>query len=371
MKKILFAGYYGYENMGDDAFGLISIWGGKRFWKCNTLSLLSNKGPIINNISIKYELPEKQNYKGQYLLYIFFKILKSDILILSGGSILGHKPKFATVGWLYYAMLRIKLSRMGAIGVSIGPFKKQSDYLFVQEQLKKFKFLVLRDVKSYQLALSMQLPYKPVLASDLAFLLADMYPNKILKKTNKKKIIGISLCHYERYVNGDISNEERREKAIENGLLEILNISDIQFHFFIINGNDKIGDKEITKTMIRKLSLKSSQYKIIDYSSNTINMLEKIRECDIVFTTRLHGAIFSAAMNIPSILVEYHEKCTNYLNDIIVDSEFRIGDMGIEPLELKEKLMKLLFYKKYNFYKNRNQCIEQAKKNFTEVFIKC
>jgi len=214
----------------------------------------------------------------------------------------------------------------------------------------------------------MKLPYKPVLAADLAFLLPEIYQKKKDHCYNKTNIIGVSLCHYERYVQGDIENEKRRETLCFEVLRDLVDVQELKFCFFVLNGNDFIGDREIIESTIKTLNLKKERYEVVDYSPNTLEMLSKIEECSVVFTTRLHGAIFSAATNIPSLLVEYHVKCSDYLDDIAIDDSWRIGDMSMPPRQIKEKIIQLLDYEGV-FYKNKDVIMKRAKENFLAVTI--
>ena len=367
MKKLIFSGYYGQSNMGDDAFGIVAVWGAKKYWNSKA-SLLSSKGPINKKITINYELPKKQYFRGEFLFRTIKKLLISDMCILAGGSVLHTQHKMLTINGLIFLFAKIGLCKVGAIGVSIGPFKTEEDYIYIKKQLTKFKFLVLRDKKSYDIAVSMELPYKPILASDLAFLLPELHLSEKLQKS-KNKILGISLCHYERYTDGNIKNEVRRESLILEVLQEVIKTLNVKLRFFIINGHNSLGDEEFIMKTIAKLSLSKKEYEVINYSPNTLSMLDKIVECDTVFTTRLHGAIFAAAMNIPSLLVEYHEKCSDYLDDIGLEDDWRIGDMEIPPLLIKEKILVLLEKKQQCFYPNREHLMVRSKNNFLKVEV--
>ena len=143
------------------------------------------------------------------------------------------------------------------------------------------------------------------------------------------------------------------------------------FRFFVINGNTITGDLELTQSMINRLSFETKQYEFVSYSSYTLDVFDLIGSCDLMYSTRLHGAIFAAAANVPSLLVEYHKKCTDYLDDIGVDQEWRIGDMQVSPTEVAIKIKKLLEGSQNSFYPNRQEMINLSQKNFTnETIIK-
>ncbi len=369
-KKILFSGYYGFDNLGDDMFGLVSVWGAKKYWSNNNTALLSGKGAKSENIDISFVLPSEQKYKINRILKSYLEVLKTNFLILSGGSILSARLNpFSPRGFMYL-LSKVKLLKVGAIGVSVGPFKSEDDYKYIKSVLKNFKFLVLRDKMSYNISCGMDLPYTPILAADLAFMLPRIKGISLSKnKNNIKKIIGISLCHYERYVGRNIDNEKRREDTIYTVLNELKKDKNIMFRFFVINGNRLTGDLELTQSMIKQLSLETKQYELISYSSHTLEVFDLIDACDLMYSTRLHGAIFAAAANVPSLLVEYHQKCTDYLDDIGIDQEWRIGDMQVSPTEVAIKIKKLLKGNQDNFYPNRQEMINLSQKNFIDKVI--
>lgn len=50
--KLLFSGYYGHKNAGDDAFIEVITWGAKKYWN-NINSKFVSKSAFINNLCVK------------------------------------------------------------------------------------------------------------------------------------------------------------------------------------------------------------------------------------------------------------------------------------------------------------------------------
>lgn len=75
--------------------------------------------------------------------------------------------------------------KVGGIGVSVGPFKSVEDEQAIKNYLKSIDFLALRDQTSFDYLSSLDLPYEPVNAFDLAALLPEIYNFK--KKNNEYK----------------------------------------------------------------------------------------------------------------------------------------------------------------------------------------
>ena len=366
MSKIkgLFTGFYGYKNTGDDLFVLLASYAAKKYWKNSNFSILSANGPIVDGVEIKYAIQSEQG-RLKALVQKYLTILRANYVILAGGSILHSKPKIGSYRWLLYLLMRSHILKVSAIGVSLGPFKTSNDYEDIKKIISNFQFLVLRDKESYALANRMELPFTPVMGADLAFILPELLKDINLQLLPRKKnTIGVSVCHFERYYSGDMDNEKRRELAIFEVLNDLKNKKDIFFKFFVINGHDKKGDEKYTHELIHQLELQKDAYEIIPYSVNTLSTVQEISECSFIFSVRLHAAIIAAALDIPSILIEYHRKCTDYLDDMGINDQWRVGDIQIEKTLILDKIDHILNSHMDEFYPKRLEKIGQAFTNF-------
>ncbi|MCC2591356.1 polysaccharide pyruvyl transferase family protein [Chryseobacterium sp. MFBS3-17] len=362
---ILFAGFYGQRNTGDDAFVEVTSWGAKKYWnKTNNRFIAIEKNlPQTIELVKGYPLQFPKTYGFQKKLLLN----NTQYLISSGGSTIHsilkpNNPKHIALE----LKEKGKNIKIGAIGVSVGPFKTIEDEKAVQKYLKSIDFIALRDQRSYDYVKSLETNYDPVNAFDMAALIPEIY-NYSITKEKQKKIIGISVCPYESvHLGGDIANEERRN----NQLIELIKVIDkneeVEFKFFIINGNPKIGDLKITKEVINKS--KPKRYTIVDYNKDTRYIWEEINRCSVVISTRLHAAIFACFGQTPFILVEYHKKCSDFLEDVGYCKEARIYDAEFDVQE-KSKIV-LDWCNDYSSYKTPTklkQKFEQARLNFTDI----
>ena len=100
----------------------------------------------------------------------------------------------------------------------MGPFKSKYDKASLKEFLSKFKYIAVRDYSSLELATNIDLVSNTRVSFcfDPAILITEVFPVlKEKRQSNKnKKKIGVSVCHYERYVNGDLEAEKQREDAM-------------------------------------------------------------------------------------------------------------------------------------------------------------
>ncbi|MEI7824383.1 MAG: polysaccharide pyruvyl transferase family protein [Chlorobiaceae bacterium] len=363
-KRVLFCGYYGMDNVGDDCFGAVSTWGAKRYWNTKKIFLLSSKdvdGPIMTSSC----LSDKQSFRGQIKFQSYLEIVRSSCFIMSGGSIFCFKLSVHDPRRISLLASKFGIKPVGAIGVSIGPYESINDQKSVHKYLRELQFLALRDKASYDEPCSLNLPFKPIMAADLAMLLPEMVPeSQYIHSENK--VLGIIVCHYERYVNGNTKNEKRREDIILCGLLKLIEEGyDGVFRLFVFNSNAYNGDQGITLEFLSKLRNNGAKVELVHYSLTPVAIWKKVAECTAIISIRLHGAIFAAAGNIPCCLIEYHKKCSNFLSDIGVSEKWIIGDACCSSNDLAGKLSDLLKNQQVNYYPKRQQLIEMAKLNFT------
>ncbi len=367
---ILFTGYYGQLNTGDDAFVEVASWGADKIWnkKRNRFLGLQSKLPktIINTKGYPLEIPKTYDLQKKVLLN------NTGYLISAGGSTIHSKLSSNNVKQYAVNLKKTgKKIKIGAIGVSVGPFKTKEDEKAVQQYLREIDFIALRDKRSYEYVNSISnLPYQPVDAFDLAALLPEIYgyPEN-QSSNNSQKTVGISICPYESvHKGGNVENEMRRNEQIIN-LIKILDKKeDILFKFYIINGNQNNGDKKLTQDVINKAQPK--KFVMVDYNKDTQAVWKDINSCDAVIATRLHAGIFACFGNTPFMLVEYHKKSTDFLVDIGQAEQARIFDAEFDVEEKADVLLKWLsdrsLYSKPMFLREKT---DQAKLNFTAISL--
>lgn len=338
--EILFTGYYGQLNTGDDAFLEVSSWGAEKYWnKTNIIFLAKNENlpKVLRSIrGYPVSMPRTTAIQNKIL------ISSTDYLISAGGSILCSK--FHTRDIKNFALEEKKKGKkikLGAIGVSIGPFKTIEDEKAIVNYLKNLDFLSVRDQASYDFLKSLNLKYEPVNAFDLAALLPEIYGIKRKPYLEiGKKVIGISVCPVESISGANIRFENKRnDRTIE--LLKLLDKNkNIHFKFFVINGHKVVGDHKLTEEVINRVS--PSSYELINYNKNTKFIWDEISSCDFVISTRLHAAIFACFSNTPFMLNEYHKKCSDFLDNVGYNLKYRLFNDEYDVLEKSETITKIL-----------------------------
>ncbi len=362
-RDVLFGGYYGKENIGDDCFGVISAWGARSYWNSRSVRLLSDhdlEGPVPTESC----LSKKKKFRGQWLPESIWQIIKASCVVWSGGSIFHSRQPVYAPKHLSSLASRFGITPAGAIGVSLGPYRSLEHQRAVHRSLRDLRFLALRDKVSYEEALSIDLPYRPIFAADLAMLLPRVCP-EVEMVNREEQTLGVVVCHYERYAGLDQANEARREKVLLEALLGLHKAGfEGNFRFFVFNGKKISGDKAVTLEFADRLTRAGAQVEIVPYFPDPIKIWKKVAQCTTMISVRLHGAIFAAAANVPICLIEYHPKCTNFLHDIGVQGHWSVGDSDLSSESLLETLRCLLDVHQGDFYLNRTELIDRAENNF-------
>jgi polysaccharide pyruvyl transferase WcaK-like protein len=366
-RRLLFTGYYGMMNTGDDAFCDVCAWGSKKYWKSPDVRFLvkqnstlpsSAKMVFSNNSILRHSL------RAQKVLCF----LRNRTLVVGGGSLFFKSIENIKRWNLFVRLRRYRVIKLGAIGVSLGPYEEKNARKSIEKFLSQFSFLVLRDRRSYEEACSIDLPYRPIESFDLAALMAKMHESStdMVLMNKSQPILGISVCHFERYKKTDIEKEKKREDFMLDAIIKVARATPINIHLFIFNGHPKVGDGEVTQRFVDALK-NFADIQVIPYTNEPSFTWKKVAECDAFFGTRLHSGIFSFFNQVPFILVEYHQKCTDFLDDIGWPTEWRIGDFEESP-DRTAKVLADMLTGTNNFPIDTKPFIQKAERNFTEIY---
>lgn len=366
---ILFTGYYGHYNTGDDAFVEVSSWGAKKFWSKKNCVFLTNKSRLPHTLNkirgYPISIPKSTRLQNKILLE------STKYLVSAGGSTIHRQIKPGNIKHLAMKM-KIQGSNLGlgAIGVSIGPFNSIKDETSTINYLKNLDFLAVRDEQSYDFAKSLELPYKPINAFDLAALLPSIYTMEPVDFERKeRKIVGVSVCPYESIVNkNNIENELKRNRNLIHLLKHLESTENVHFKFIVFNGNTRVGDFKLTQETIEAVQPKS--YEVVNYNLSTKFMWNAVASCDFIISTRLHAAIFACFSNTPFMLNEYHRKCEDFLENIGYNEKYRLYDSEYDYIEKADIISEILNNPDSYLEPSRlNEMKARSLLNFTEVNI--
>jgi polysaccharide pyruvyl transferase WcaK-like protein len=283
--------------------------------------------------------------------------LKTDVMIFCGGSILNSGNK--NVKNIYIKSLSFQKEVWG-MGVSIGPFATINDERIIKEVLKRFTYLAVRDRKSYELAQSLDLDAKIILSGDIASLIN--YKSSFSKRDNKFRV-GFSPSSMSLELGNSKSICDRFYTSIKNLNVQI----ESEVILINLNYNDLCGDKYYIDYLYNKLRCNGIDAKILNYDGSNLNyILNSIENLSCYVTARLHGAVMAYILQTPFLLLEHHEKCQSFLDDILYPSNLR--DQSCTNEFIIDDFFKKIIDN--NFYKFDVEAYKSlAKKSFIEAPI--
>ncbi|WP_417448413.1 polysaccharide pyruvyl transferase family protein [Idiomarina abyssalis] len=336
MGRNIGGGYYGMKNYGDDLFGTVSMLAAREYWINEHFCLMC---PPLKGLEADYAVPKwfPENIYGSLntvgkasRLGLLLKSLKqADRYIFCGGSVFSSSASGTRDILARFNQRGLALS---AIGVSIGPFLDVASEKAIKALLQRFEYVALRDHASYEIAKSFGLECPIVLAGDLAGLMPRYFP-KMEKhdrsKTCTNKMIAFSPCNMPESPAKSLSYCIDFIKAIVS-VKESLSLKVILLN---LNGHAVLGDRVLCEYTQQRLQEEYGvESKIVNYSdAGILGIWNIISELDLYISVRLHGAISAFHLNVPFSLVEYHPKCSGFLNDINKRAALRLEE-GAERL---------------------------------------
>ena len=325
--KLAFTGYYGMENYGDDLFVLASTYGAHKYW--NTKPTIV--GMEMKGIDAKFQVNKFGNlYSGKNVFSKFYRMqvmlktfIGNDIVVMAGGSTISSDTS-NRMRQFQYRMLEKRISKMAAIGVSLGPFNNKEDFERAKRLIERFEYIAVRDELSFNTLKSMNVKTPYILGRDIAGVIPLIVPNE--KSENKKEVLGISICNYESFTNGDVEQEINRNKAMISAITKFGKDrkKELLIKICVLNLHPDLGDMKISKELQKELNKEGVDSEIVFHNSDPLYMWKEITSCDAFFSVRLHGAITAYLGDIPFVLIEYHEKCSSFLDDVGYLSDYRI-----------------------------------------------
>jgi polysaccharide pyruvyl transferase WcaK-like protein len=346
-KNVALIGWNGMKNVGDDAMTFVIVDRLSKVRNFKKLLLLSDNDPsalqFVNTFKDQLQVKFPFLYKmliripiigGFYYRWVLsvYIILFYDLVIIGGGTLYHSKGLNAFfVNLIKIKKLFRKSVDLVSIGVSIGPFKDvESADLFLQIK-NGFDFIAVRDNRSYEYCLSISNSKECIYAPDIALALPTIKPIYV----EKKREIGIILR--QGHITSDIQNLIL--KTIKGTLDKYPDLR-IVFHCFCEldnkDENDYLGyldlKKEIPSVYLERVDVNR-------YNSNPDHFYNSLGSSIINLCMRLHGSIISYSMNTPFIMLSYHQKCTDFFNDMNIDRGYLIDNYSNldKVLELIDK----------------------------------
>ncbi|RYH00063.1 MAG: polysaccharide pyruvyl transferase family protein [Alphaproteobacteria bacterium] len=368
MTDFLFNGYYGHRNTGDDVFCVVADWGSRRYWDAQSVSFLAAELPVLGNPATAI-IPQRQKFPGQRTLSRTLSGLGAKHMIYFGGSTL-HSAQETWVNLLRQPLVQqMGRKSIGAAGVSVGPFKSSDGEREIRKLIGEMSFIAVRDRASFEIVKGMGLDTPLVQAFDPALLMLESMQDSPVQplppRAVGRPVIGVSVCNVERYSDGDPARERARVKSVK-ATVKALAQEGMALRFFVFNGHPASGDDEVTDEVIE--SLNGYPYvERLPYCNDPKTVFAELARCNAIFGVRLHACILAYTASVPFVMVEYHRKCADFLDEIGYDATVRAGDATADPVQTARVLAALAIggLGRTLCTRSVSEAVELARLNFT------
>jgi len=348
MKKIVISGYYGFNNLGDEAV-LAGI-----------ISLLKNKNKNLK-ITVLSASPKKtaELYKVNAvsrtsLMQILAALAEADLFISGGGSLLQDVtgsfsvPYYLGLAWL----AKIQGTKTVYYAQGVGPLNQNWSRKFTALTLNRFQLLGVRDQGSKNLLKDIGVKKEVELTVDPVFGLYDPLANK--RQQIKGKIeVGISVRPWSVDYLGELAtalNQFARDKNIK----------------FILFPMHQGSDNEISNQLKRKLE---SEAEILELPEAAEAALKAFSQLDLFVGVRLHSLIFALLNQVPLLALSYDPKIEGLMAEIDYLPLLKLK--GLEAAEVVESL-EAVFAERYSLRKKIKKFLKQKKneaQDFSELVL--
>ena len=237
------------------------------------------------------------------------RALKKADMLLGGGTVL-HSMN--SISWKYEAVKLFKQLHpdRAAIGVclSAGPFKGKAEEDECGKLFRLFDALAVRDRPSYEFAKSQGLTYEPVEARDLSG--AFLKDVGILPRERITEIQRVGLMF-----NLPKAIDEARLTEVYAGVLKRLVSDGKEVLVFGASCPPNNEDRRYIERLLAKSGVKERITTIV-YNHDPVAFTKKIRECDYIVSSRLHGLVLGYFLNIPVSFISYRKKFEDFADSV-------------------------------------------------------
>jgi len=346
MKRIMISGYYGFDNLGDEAIlgSMIKII--KRINQDIEITILSNKA---EQTSKRYDVNAVYRYD---IFKIMSTMKRSDIFISGGGSLLQDVTSMKSVPYYLGLIFLAKVFNLKTIffAQGVGPLNSKFNRFLVSKVLKNTDYISVRDKDSKQLLKEIGINDNVVnLTEDPVYGLYNKESNEIKSKEINK--IGISVRNWNdnNYINHITSFLNKLNKGKD------FSVDILPFH----KGEDIL----ISNRLKNELKMKVN---VLDYTDDFDKINKVYSTFDIFIGVRFHSLVFAAINLVPFIGISYDPKVTTL-----------IKDFGYQDLITTETVNEDLLTKEFNkitteisIIKESINDIVKAKSNKIESTVK-
>ena len=324
MPKVVISGYYGFNNIGDEAIlkGMI-----------DAIKNLSSDAEIVvlsQHPEFTAKKHEVKSVRRMGLFNLIKEIKNCDLLVSGGGSLFQDVTSKRSI--LYYLgiiyLAKILGKKIMIYGQGIGPINISYNRFLMKHIFNSVNFINVRDEKSKMELIDMGVTKDILVTVDTVFGIKEPSIDvgaqilRVLNIDKGKKIIGISIrpWHNTKVIINEI--KKLSEELAQNYDYDILFIP---CHFY--------SDLKIMKEIERNIDKKfKHKIHVLDRYLYVNEYLSLVGNLEFMIGMRLHALIFSVLMSIPVIGLSYDPKIINFLSMIGKNNILNIANINYKDI---------------------------------------
>ncbi|MEF9991799.1 MAG: polysaccharide pyruvyl transferase CsaB [Peptostreptococcaceae bacterium] len=317
--KLVISGYYGFDNLGDEAILQSIIMALKEADENIEITVLSNN-PIKTQQNYKVNAINRWSIKK-----IYKEIKLSDGLISGGGSLLQDVTSSRSI---FYYIFIIGIANLVDKPIfiyaqGIGPINKRLNKKIVKFFLNKAQYITLRDEESSKLIKSIGVNTKIDIVPDPVMGL-DISNSDLKCKKNNYIIISIRDWGVKKSYLNQIAMS--CNAIIKEGI-------DIK----LLPMHGKL-DEGVSKQLAEMIEY---EVEVLSYEMKMDEKLKYVSKAKLMIGMRLHALIFAGNVGTPMIGISYDPKIDSYLKLVDQPCIGNIND-GIDSYELTQKSLQIV-----------------------------
>jgi polysaccharide pyruvyl transferase CsaB len=317
MKRILISGYFGFNNLGDEAILNSMIQMIKELVPDAKIIVLSNSP---ESTKVKYDTESIYRYD---IFKIMSEMKKSDIFISGGGSLLQDVTSLRSVPYYLGLIFLALIFQMKTIffAQGVGPVKNKVFRFLIEKVLNRVDYISVRDDKSKTFLEKLGIKKNKINSIDdpvFALNISNLELDQKEKKDDEIKNIGISVRNWHQNSYLDSLADFLNTLGEKNNI----SITIIPFH--------QGKDVEISKKLQGMLEVDS---RLRSYTDNLDEVNEFYKKLDLFIGVRLHSLIFSVVNGIPFIGISYDPKTDSLIEEMGYQDKITTENITVEKLQ--------------------------------------
>ncbi|GAB6158999.1 polysaccharide pyruvyl transferase CsaB [Desulfotomaculum varum] len=305
MAKVVISGYYGFDNLGDEAV-LFSILKTLREQYIGLrIEVLSHQPEKTAEV---YQVTAANRWQP---LQVYRALKECDLLLSGGGSLLqdvtGLKSLLYYLGVIWLARRLDKPVFFYAQG--IGPVRSRLGRLAMRLVANRVNYITVRDELSRQDLLDMGVCRPPIeVTADPVLGLEEKFVDKAVGRaileaagldlSIERKLVGVSVRQWQELTAYQKTVAEVCDKLSRLGYQVVF----LPMHY----PDDLAASREVAELLEQPATVLEGAYSVAEMASLIANM-------DLLIGMRLHALILAAVMHVPPVAVSYDPKIDRFM----------------------------------------------------------